>query len=424
MGPRSEKRPSSRTTSRDETLSQDRLRWGFTTVLIPLGAEASDTLEGSEGFKVISSESGFAELGGAWDDLVRAMPRPSPFLLHAWLLEWFRHYGGASELAVQAVFRDGALVGAFPLVHKIRRGLRVARFMGGEQSSLADLLLAPSEDPTTGAALIERASSEHDFAELFGLGGDSRIARAAPERLHLFRRADAPVLELTGDWDAQYQAKVSSKRRSQYRRSLRQLEERGSVEFSLAGSREALELALGDTFRLHALRWEARGDGSGFATTTGVSFHRAALGALADQDVVRLMTMRFAGRAIAFALAFVLGARIYGYRMAFDPSFARYSPGILNLVELLGSASQEGLRRVEFLGAADRFKLELADDLEPLHLGLGLAATPRGHAVVTTRSSVRRLRERLKHSATARRAYDSTRPLLERLARPKDVLKG
>jgi CelD/BcsL family acetyltransferase involved in cellulose biosynthesis len=373
---------------------------------------------------VISSESGFAELGGAWDDLVRAMPRPSPFLLHAWLLEWFRHYGGASELAVQAVFRDGALVGAFPLVHRTWGGLRVARFMGGEQSSLADLLIAPSEDPTTGATLIERASSEHDFAELFGLGVDSRVARAAPGRLHLFRRADAPVLELTPDWDAQYKAKVSSKRRSQYRRSLRQLEERGPVEFSLARSREELELALGDAFRLHALRWEGRRDGSGFATPTGVSFHRAALGALADQDVVRLMTMRFVGRGIAFVLAFALSERLYGYRMAFDPSFARYSPGLLTLLELLGSASHEGVRRVELLGGADPFKLELADDLEPLHLGLGLAATTRGRAVVTTRSGVRRLRERLKRSATARRAYDSARPLLARLARPKNVLKG
>jgi CelD/BcsL family acetyltransferase involved in cellulose biosynthesis len=211
------------------------------------------------------------------------------------------------------------------------------------------------------------------------------------------------VLELTDDWEALYQAKVSAKRRSQDRRRLQQL--KGAVEFSLARSREELEPALADAFRLHALRWEARGDGSGFATATGVSFHRAALGTLADQDVVRLMTMRFAGRAIAFAL----GGRLYGYRMAFDPSFARYSPGILNLSELLASAAQEGLRRVEFLGAADRFKLELADDLEPLHLGLGLAAIPRGHAVVTTRSGVRRLRGRLKGSATARRAYDSAR---------------
>jgi CelD/BcsL family acetyltransferase involved in cellulose biosynthesis len=373
---------------------------------------------------VISSESGFAELSGTWDDLVRAMPRPSPFLLHAWLLEWFRHYGGPSELAVQTVFRDGALVGAFPLVHKTWRGLRVARFMGGEQSSLADLLLAPSEDATTGMALVERASSEHDFAELFGLGEDSRVARAAPGRLHLFRRADAPVLELTDDWDALYQTKVSSKRRSSARRRMRQLEERGKVEFSVARSRTEVEGVLADAFRLHTLRWTGRPDGSGFATPTGVSFHRAALTALADQGVVRLATMSIDGRAIAFTLAFALAGRLYGYRMAFDPSFAPYSPGVLTLYELLAAASREGLRRVELLGAADQFKLELADGFEPIYVGLGLPGSARGRAVVTARTSVRRLRERLRSSPAARRAYDTARPLIDRVARKKDVLKA
>ncbi len=31
-----------------------------------------------------------------WDALVLAMPRPSPFLLHGWLLEWWRHHGRRS----------------------------------------------------------------------------------------------------------------------------------------------------------------------------------------------------------------------------------------------------------------------------------------------------------------------------------------
>ncbi|HEV2902316.1 MAG TPA: hypothetical protein VGW30_03555, partial [Gaiellaceae bacterium] len=52
--------------------------------------------EQAEGIRVetVSSEAGLAQLAGeSWDDLVRAMPRPSPFLLHSWLVEWWRHYG-------------------------------------------------------------------------------------------------------------------------------------------------------------------------------------------------------------------------------------------------------------------------------------------------------------------------------------------
>ena len=93
-------------------------------------------------FETISSDASFAALGGSWDDLVRAMPRPSPLLLHGWLRSWWRHYGEGSELAVQVAFRDGNLVGALPLVVRPKMGLRVLTFLGGNDSTLADLLLA------------------------------------------------------------------------------------------------------------------------------------------------------------------------------------------------------------------------------------------------------------------------------------------
>ena len=64
--------------------------------------------------ETVSSEADFARLAG-WDDLVRAMPRPSPFLLHPWLLEWWRHYGRDDELAVHVAYRGDRLVGALPL---------------------------------------------------------------------------------------------------------------------------------------------------------------------------------------------------------------------------------------------------------------------------------------------------------------------
>ena len=384
----------------------------------------SATLQGIERYEVISSESTFAGLSRGWDDLVRAMPRPSPFLLHAWLLEWLRHYGGASELAVQAAFRDGRLVGAFPLVHTSWRGLRVAKFLGGQHPSLADLLLASGEPAPTGAALLERAASEHDFAELFGLAADSRLAQVAAQgQLHLFQRVDAPVLELTDDWDAVYRTKLSGKGRRDVQRRWRQLEQRGTLEFTLARSPKDVERALAEAFRLHALRWQGRQEMSGFATPTGISFHRAALGGLAEQDVVRLATLSVGGQAIAFLLAFSVAERAYLYRMAFDPSFARYGPGLLTVLETLASAAREGLMRVEFLGGAESFKLQLADRLEPLHLGVGLATTARGRAVVRTRIAILRLRERLKRSPTVRRAYDSAMPLRTRLTRPKDALR-
>ena len=81
--------------------------------------------------ETISSENAFAALGeDEWDRLVRSKERPSPFLLHAWLLEWWRHYGADSELAVQVAYRGGRLVGALPMCVRRRYGLRVLSFVG------------------------------------------------------------------------------------------------------------------------------------------------------------------------------------------------------------------------------------------------------------------------------------------------------
>src|SRR5690349_3886461 len=51
--------------------------------------------------ETIADERDFAALHGEWDALVLAMPRPSPFLLHGWLLAWWRHHGtGALQVHV------------------------------------------------------------------------------------------------------------------------------------------------------------------------------------------------------------------------------------------------------------------------------------------------------------------------------------
>jgi CelD/BcsL family acetyltransferase involved in cellulose biosynthesis len=384
---------------------------------------ASRTATEPVGFQTIEQVSSFAQVASEWDGLVRAMPRPSPFLLHAWLLEWLRHYQGGARLAVQAAFRGGNLAAALPIVVQSRRGLRKARFVGGKQSHFADLLLAEGEDLSVATSLVARASSTFDFAELFGVTAESRLARVAGSRLHLFQRVESPVLDLGHDWDALYRAKISGKSRNLHRRRRRQLQEQGTLEFSFARTREQVDAALDDAFRIHRLRWEGRPDGSGFATPTGMAFHRAALGALSDQHVVHLVTMRLDGRAIAFLLNLAVGDRFYQYRLAFDPSFGRFSPGVLTLLETIEWAAGEGFTRFEFLGGAERYKVELADRFEPLHLAVGLPRGPAGRAVVAGRVGVLSLRMRMKRSATARRVYDATLPARRLLASPKDALR-
>ena len=358
--------------------------------------------------KTVSDEAGFADLAGSWDELVRAMPRPSPFLLHSWLLEWWRHYGRGADLAVHVAFRGDRLVGALPLCTRSRFGLRVSEFVGGTWAILADALVAPGEDAAdVVTALAGRvAESEHDFADLFGLPGSSRLVAALPQdSLRLVQRLEAPVCDLGPSWEAAYTSRLSSKARSERRRRMRQLEQLGTVESEVARTRAEIARAVEDAFVVHDKRWRGRRDASGFVTATGKRFHRAALLALADQDVARGLTIRLDGRPIAFSLYLQLAGRSYGMNMAFDPAYAPYGTGAEAKLQAIEASWSEGIRRIELLGTAAEHKRRFTDRFEPVYEGIGLARTRRGRAATEALLAGIRLRRALKRSKTARRLY-------------------
>ena len=127
--------------------------------------------------------------------------------------------------------------------------------------------------------------------------------------------------------------------------------------------------------------------------------------ALAPLDVPRIVTLRIDGQPVAFHYYLAFERRMYVHRIAFDPAFGRFSPGVINTLDAIEAADAEGIKRVEFLGGAERYKVELADHLEPLYEGLGLAASLRGRAAVARKLGEIRVRKRLKQSPTLRRFY-------------------
>jgi CelD/BcsL family acetyltransferase involved in cellulose biosynthesis len=358
--------------------------------------------------EVIGTDAQLEAVGEDWDELVRSMPRPSPFLLRDWLVEWWRHYGDCGELAVHLARRDGRLVGALPLCRRRRYGLAVTEFVGGSRTPLADLLLAPGEDGDTASALVKQAlADEHDFADLFGVSGRSRLVSSLPQgSLRLVERLDAPVLDLRPGWEEIERTRLSAKARSTRRGRLKKLSKLGPVELAVARTVDELDGGLDEAFRLHELRWAGHRETSGFSTPTGQAFHRAAIRRLAGIGVPRLVLVRVGGQAVAYNLYLQLDGTFCGVTMAFDPEYARYAPGTEALLSTLELAASEGVERVEFLGAAMEYKQRLADRIEPIYEAVGLAASLRGRAAVEALVGGIRLRRRLKRSETARRLYD------------------
>jgi len=362
---------------------------------------AVETITRVEDFDALEDEG--------WDGLVESMERPSPFLLHAWLRALWPL---CDEPRVCVARRNGRLVGALPLDVRRRRGLWVAEVMGGMDAHLADVLAAPGEEPAAALA-TEAERSGFDYADLFGMPAASRLG--ALGGLRLLERVEAPVLDLGRPWEEVYAEKASAKTRQTHRRKLRRLGEQGRLEFELAEGLDDVADALEETFRVHELRWQGRPDGSGLARPEVRDAQRAAYTALAG--TARILTLSLDGHVIAYNCVLVLGRRLYSHRLGFDPAFAQWSPGLLCTLELCERAAAEGIERVEFLGGDEDYKLQLADRLEPLYEGIGLARTVRGRTVVRAQLARVAALRRLKRSRRLHRFYvDGLSPVRRAIA--------
>ena len=369
----------------------------------------------------ITTLAEFEGLKAQWDRLVLAMATPTPFMLHSWLAEWWRHHGKRRAMVVATDTRDGQIVAGLPFEVEQKGPLRVLHFMGRHHAALADVVASDPETARTSTKpLLEsvNAVTSPDYYNLFGLRADARFAGGLDNAQRLMvRRVESPTLDLRDGWDSVYREKTSSKRRNLHRRRWRQLGDEGEVTVSIASDPEAVSAGMNDAFRLHDLRWHGRPDGSEFTTLDGRLFNEAAARRLAEDGVARMLTLSVAGRPVAFHYYFMLAERMYVYRLAFDPALSKCSPGLLATLAALEAAAEEGATRVEYLGGGERYKLELSDGSSPMHQLIGLPRTNRGQIASFVTRGVVNGRLRLKESERARAFYFETLAPARRLIR-------
>jgi CelD/BcsL family acetyltransferase involved in cellulose biosynthesis len=375
-------------------------------------------------FQTLTSVEQLEPLEQEWNELVRAMRRPTPFLLHAWVRAWLRHCARDAEPTIHVAHRGGRLVAALPLVVRTRVGLQVASFVGDDHP-FVDVLLAPDEGLETAGALVAHATERHDCASLFTISADSTLARIGGEDLRLIPRVRAPSIDISLGFEHVYHSKYSSKQRSSHNRGRRQLASQGEFEFKLAKTSEELAVALEHAFQLHAQRWQGRFDASGFIAPPSMDLHREASQELAAESIPRILTAYLDNRPIAFSYYFILSGRMFGYRTAFDPAYSSYSPGLLCMLAGFESAAEEGVTTIELLGGTQAWKADIADRIEQLYGGIGLSSGTRGRAYARALILRYGIRNRLADSSLAHRLYyEYAGSLLERLRFSKRERSG
>lgn len=276
----------------------------------------------------------------------------TPFQHPAWLLPWVCRY--APRRAGAAALRtEGRLQGLAP-VFAWEGALMLA---GTGPSDRGDWLLAPEARDGAGALLGGMAAAplgSFDRIELRQLPPGSMLARAAaPPGWREACGEDEPwlVAPLSGEDGL---AAASARCRSNWRYAMRRIgREGGEIELV---PQDGVADAMAQLSRLHALRWQARGESGVLADPLLAGLLRDAAPGLATAGLLRLWRLRLGGAALAVLLVLAGGGTHAYYIGGFDPDAARLSPSSALIGAAMAQAVREGAEEFDFLRGVEPYK--------------------------------------------------------------------
>jgi CelD/BcsL family acetyltransferase involved in cellulose biosynthesis len=124
-------------------------------------------------------------------------------------------------------------------------------------------------------------------------------------------------------------ALLTLRRRREFSRQMRRLAELGRVTIEASGDPAWFK----EFLALEASGWKGRGGTAMQGIAPVAAMARAIVAAKARRDELRIHAIRLDGRAIAMLVCFLSGRAAYCWKIAYDESFARFSPGAQLMIE-------------------------------------------------------------------------------------------
>ncbi|MEO8428393.1 MAG: GNAT family N-acetyltransferase, partial [Verrucomicrobiota bacterium] len=124
-------------------------------------------------------------------------------------------------------------------------------------------------------------------------------------------------------------AGISGRHKKELRRIQTRLAAIGALEYVALESDADAEAWINDFIQLEASGWKGK-DGSALASEAAHRsfFESAATGAI-ERDRLMMLALRLNGKPIAMKCNFISGGGSFAFKIAFDGTYSRYSPGML-----------------------------------------------------------------------------------------------
>ena len=302
-----------------------------------------------------------------WSVLADAAAEANAFYIPDMLCAALDHLAGGATVRVLEAQRDGELIGLMPVAIAARHGrlpLRCVTNWMHDHCFFGAPLIRRGDEVAAWRELLgqlDRAAWAPAFLHLRGLDAAGANA-AALEALCVEQRRgrrevhrhDRAMLRSELDADAYWETHVRAKKRKELRRLQKRLAEMGRVESRLLGDGAELASWCGEFLALEAAGWKGA-EGSALACRDeDAAFFRAACAAAFDNGRLHFLRMDLDGRAIAMLVNFRHGEGAFSFKIAFDETLGRFSPGVLieiaNLQAVLGDP---GMGWMDSCAAAD-----------------------------------------------------------------------
>jgi CelD/BcsL family acetyltransferase involved in cellulose biosynthesis len=156
------------------------------------------------------------------------------------------------------------------------------------------------------------------LASAFAAAGRTPIVYHEWERAALYRRPQPTYLEEA----------MSGKRRKEMRRLRRSLEREMGVPLQIV-DRSGDASACADFLALECAGWKGEAGTALASTAAGATFFRSMWAALEADGRLQLLALQAGERTVAMQCNLIDGEVMFGFKVAYDPALARFSPGAL-----------------------------------------------------------------------------------------------
>jgi CelD/BcsL family acetyltransferase involved in cellulose biosynthesis len=288
----------------------------------------------------------------AWDDLALCAVEPNVFY-ESWMLAPALRKFGSEKIRVALIYaknkarpNTNVLCGLFPIEIESRYKrlpLKSLRLWQHTYCSLCTPLIRAGCGAETLQAFfdwLENEKREPSIIEFQTISADGpfhhALADAMNRRSQLSFLSDLHTRALfrpRADADSYLHEAMSREHRKDARRKERSLLELGQIECSLLDRNENIRAWIEEFLRLENSGWKGKNRTAMACDQASCDYFTEIATEAFRRNKLMMTALRLDGQAVAMKCNFLSGAGSFAFKIAFDESYARHSPGLLLEIE-------------------------------------------------------------------------------------------